>query len=67
MTHFKTFDVNNDGKLTKAELEKGFEMMGPDTAHGQEIKDLITKADVDSDGKVDCQEFVCFILEEMMK
>ena len=67
MEHFKTFDTNNDGKLTKAELEKGFAKMGHNPSHGQEIKEFITKADVDGDGKIDCQEFCCFILEEMMK
>ena len=49
---FKKVDSNNDGVLTKEEIEKAFKRIHGADYDQKEIDDLILKADVDKDGKI---------------
>eukprot|EP01106_Pelomyxa_sp_JSP_P013558 TRINITY_DN4098_c0_g1_i12.p2 TRINITY_DN4098_c0_g1~~TRINITY_DN4098_c0_g1_i12.p2 ORF type:complete len:150 (+),score=49.43 TRINITY_DN4098_c0_g1_i12:461-910(+) len=53
---FDHFDADHDGFITGAELKKQMESLG-ETLTDQEIKHMIEDADLNSDGKIDFQEF----------
>lgn len=56
MTTFRRFDVDGDGKITKAEFAKVMEQVGE--KHGlDEIQQFVTAGDKDGDGEIDFEEF----------
>ncbi|KAJ0977969.1 hypothetical protein J5N97_013443 [Dioscorea zingiberensis] len=59
-TAFQYFDKDNSGYITKEELEQTLKEQG--MYDGQEIKEIISDADADNDGRINYDEFV-----EMMK
>ena len=50
--YFEKFDTNGDGYITSDELALVMKTFGGKTYSKQEIDDMITEADMDSDGKV---------------
>ncbi|XP_078152000.1 calcium-dependent protein kinase 2-like isoform X2 [Carex rostrata] len=55
-TAFQYFDKDNSGYITKEELEQALKEKG--LYNGQEIKEIISEADSDNDGRIDYTEFV---------
>ncbi|KAI6656719.1 Calmodulin-A-like isoform X1 [Oopsacas minuta] len=53
---FNTFDIDGDGFITFKELTTVFSSMGEDMSE-QSVKDMITKVDLNHDGKLDFNEF----------
>ncbi|URE28693.1 calcium-dependent protein kinase [Musa troglodytarum] len=58
-TAFQFFDKDNSGYITKEELEQALKEKG--MYDGQEIKDIISEADADNDGRINYDEFVAMI------
>merc|ERR1712038_1551437 len=54
---FRIIDSNNDGSLSKAELESGMNSFGKKFT-GKEIESVFALADVNSDGEINYGEFV---------
>ena len=54
---FRIIDSNNDGSLSKAELENGMNSFGKKFT-GKEIESVFALADVNSDGEINYGEFV---------
>merc|ERR1712241_235022 len=54
---FRIIDSNNDGSLSKAELESGMNSFGKKFT-GKEIESVFALADVNSDGEINYAEFV---------
>ncbi|KAH7667305.1 Non-specific serine/threonine protein kinase protein [Dioscorea alata] len=59
-TAFQYFDKDNSGYITKEELEQALKEQG--MLEGQEIKEIISDADADNDGRINYDEFA-----EMMR
>ncbi|KAJ3684363.1 hypothetical protein LUZ61_013527 [Rhynchospora tenuis] len=55
-TAFQYFDKDNSGYITKEELEQALKEKG--LHNGQEIKEIISEADSNKDGRIDYTEFV---------
>ncbi|KAJ4807317.1 hypothetical protein LUZ62_019883 [Rhynchospora pubera] len=55
-TAFQFFDKDNSGYITKEELEQALKEKG--LHNGQEIKEIISEADSNKDGRIDYTEFV---------
>ncbi|KAF7726714.1 hypothetical protein EC973_008488 [Apophysomyces ossiformis] len=53
---FLAFDKNHDGRITKDELEDLLIRLG-ETPSPQEIRDMMSEADVNKDGFIDFDEF----------
>uniref|UniRef100_A0A0D9XNT8 Uncharacterized protein n=1 Tax=Leersia perrieri TaxID=77586 RepID=A0A0D9XNT8_9ORYZ len=58
-TAFQYFDKDNSGYITKEELEQALKEQGLYDA--KEIKDVITEADSNNDGRIDYSEFVAMM------
>uniref|UniRef100_A0A0E0IXW2 non-specific serine/threonine protein kinase n=1 Tax=Oryza nivara TaxID=4536 RepID=A0A0E0IXW2_ORYNI len=58
-TAFQYFDKDNSGYITKEELEQALKEQGLYDAN--EIKDVITDADSNNDGRIDYSEFVAMM------
>uniref|UniRef100_A0A0E0MC66 non-specific serine/threonine protein kinase n=1 Tax=Oryza punctata TaxID=4537 RepID=A0A0E0MC66_ORYPU len=58
-TAFQYFDKDNSGYITKEELEQALKEQGLYDA--KEIKDVITDADSNNDGRIDYSEFVAMM------
>ncbi|WOL06780.1 hypothetical protein Cni_G15514 [Canna indica] len=58
-TAFQFFDKDNSGFITKEELEQALKEKG--MYDGQEIKDIISEADADNDGRINYDEFVAMM------
>ncbi|KAL6870986.1 hypothetical protein ACP4OV_014834 [Aristida adscensionis] len=58
-TAFQYFDKDNSGYITKEELEQALKEKGLYDA--KEIKDVISEADSDNDGRIDYSEFVAMM------
>ncbi|CAL9108921.1 calcium-dependent protein kinase 2-like [Musa acuminata AAA Group] len=58
-TAFQFFDKDNSGYITKEELEQALKEKG--MCDGEEIKDIISEADADNDGRINYDEFVAMI------
>ncbi|XP_073393613.1 polcalcin Cup a 4 isoform X2 [Physcomitrium patens] len=54
---FKLFDLNGDGKISKAELGTVLRSIG-DEMSDADLEQMIRDADTDGDGEVDLQEFI---------
>lgn len=54
---FKVFDVNGDGKITKAELGDVLRSLGDDLSE-EELALMVQAADMDGDGCIDLDEFI---------
>nr|CAD1843510.1 unnamed protein product [Ananas comosus var. bracteatus] len=58
-TAFQYFDKDNSGYITKEELEQALKEKG--LYDGQEIKEIISEADADNDGRINYTEFVAMM------
>ncbi|XP_062182617.1 calcium-dependent protein kinase 25-like [Phragmites australis] len=58
-TAFQYFDKDNSGYITKEELEQALKDQGLYDA--KEIKEIISEADSDNDGRIDYSEFVAMM------
>ncbi|KQJ89539.1 calcium-dependent protein kinase 25 [Brachypodium distachyon] len=58
-TAFQYFDKDNSGFITRDELEQALKEKGLYDA--QEIKEVISEADTDNDGRIDYSEFVAMM------
>ncbi|KAK3119676.1 hypothetical protein QOZ80_9AG0673660 [Eleusine coracana subsp. coracana] len=58
-TAFQYFDKDNSGYITKEELEQALKEQGLYDA--EEIKDVISDADANNDGRIDYSEFVAMM------
>ncbi|KAM0953974.1 putative protein kinase CAMK-CDPK family [Dioscorea sansibarensis] len=56
---FQYFDTDNSGYITKEELEQALRAQG--LYDGREIKDIISDADADNDGRINYEEFVAMM------
>ncbi|KAH7677366.1 Non-specific serine/threonine protein kinase protein [Dioscorea alata] len=56
---FQYFDADNSGYITKEELEQALKAQG--LYDGREIKDIISDADADNDGRINYEEFVAMM------
>jgi len=54
---FRVFDKNGDGFISAAELRQVMATLGEHLSE-EEIREMITEADVDGDGRVNYEEFV---------
>ncbi|GAQ89886.1 protein with EF-hand domain [Klebsormidium nitens] len=54
---FHSFDHDNNGYITKEELEKAIQVIGLDTTEDGSAEDIIKVADEDNDGVIDYKEF----------
>jgi Ca2+-binding EF-hand superfamily protein len=54
---FKRIDVDNDGKITKIELQNYLESLKIPFSN-DEINEIVNAADLDKDGSIDYKEFV---------
>jgi Ca2+-binding EF-hand superfamily protein len=59
VSNFKTFDTNNDGFVSKDEMQKGAVAIAQQmlAGRGREMQALFTKADTNKDGKLSQAEF----------
>ena len=57
---FSEFDSNNDGLITKLELENGMKKLRQNPTKA-ELEDMISEVDVDGDGYLDFDEFLSLI------
>lgn len=58
-TAFKTFDLDGDGKIQMAELEKVLASGDVKDAMGaQKVKELMKEVDTNGDGEIDFEEFM---------
>jgi calmodulin len=53
---FSTFDVNNDGYITAAELHVGLNELG-DAVTLDEAREMVKEADINGDGRLDYIEY----------
>ncbi|XP_078315546.1 uncharacterized protein LOC111129679 [Crassostrea virginica] len=60
---FKIFDKDGNGTIDAAELRQAMKSLG-ETMTDEEVDEMIKVADVDSDGKVNYQEFVKIMISE---
>ncbi|XP_042473359.1 calcium-dependent protein kinase 2-like [Zingiber officinale] len=58
-TAFQYFDKDNSGYITKEELEQA--LKEKDLYDGEEIKEIISEADVDNDGRINYEEFAAMM------
>ena len=58
-TAFQFFDKDNSGYITRDELEQALKEKGMYDA--KEIKEIISEADTDNDGRIDYSEFVAMM------
>ncbi|XP_072954861.1 calcium-dependent protein kinase 2 isoform X2 [Typha angustifolia] len=58
-TAFQYFDKDNSGYITKEELEQALKEKG--MYDGREIKDIISEADADNDGRINYSEFAAMM------
>ncbi|XP_074564221.1 calcium-dependent protein kinase 2-like [Curcuma longa] len=58
-TAFQFFDKDNSGFITKEELEQALKEKG--MYDGKEIRDIISEADSDNDGRINYDEFVAMM------
>eukprot|EP00940_MAST-03C_sp_MAST-3C-sp2_P002159 g2159.t1 len=63
---FDAFDANKDGKLTRDEFEQGLRRLDLGFTSDQ-INDLMSHMDTDSDAFIDLDEFKCGLLASRMK
>ena len=61
-TFFRAFDLDGDGLITQSELHSVLKKLGEDFSD-DEVKELISEADLDGDGKVSFPEFEKMIVE----
>lgn len=59
---FQSLDVNDDGKLTIAELTSGLEKAGLDLS-GSDVKQIVANMDGDHSGSIDYTEFLAATLD----
>lgn len=57
---FSIFDVNKDGRISKAELRNVFQNLGEHFSEHQ-ISEMISVADKNYDGFIDFEEFISLI------
>lgn len=53
---FRAFDKNNDGFISRQELEEVMSRLGENLSP-QEISDMMNEADTNKDGQIDFKEF----------
>lgn len=58
---FYFFDKNDDGKISKKEFAKAFEVLGMEEITEDVIDEVIREADTDGDGKIGYKEFVQYM------
>ncbi|XP_037703771.1 calmodulin-like [Choloepus didactylus] len=54
---FRVFDLNNDGRISVAELKQAVTNMGMEISE-EEVDEMVREVDTDQDGHVDYEEFV---------
>ncbi|XP_048259366.1 calmodulin-like protein 12 [Haliotis rufescens] len=62
---FKVFDKDNNGFISKSELRQVMVSLEGHKVTEQEINEMIIEADVDGDGRINYEEFVRMITEQM--
>ncbi|CAO1400834.1 unnamed protein product [Diamesa serratosioi] len=58
---FRVFDQDNNGYITRDELQKAMEMIGENVTESQ-VTEMLALADLDKDGKINYEEFARLLL-----
>lgn len=58
---FRVFDRDNNGYITRDELQRAMQMIGEEVSEGQ-LNDMLALADLDKDGRINYEEFARLLL-----
>lgn len=64
LRQFQYFDVNGDNSIDRGELANVLKQLDAETWTSSRIDQLLATADVNSDGRIDLQEFIDYVFSE---
>ncbi|KAG5680876.1 hypothetical protein PVAND_010357 [Polypedilum vanderplanki] len=63
---FRVFDRDNNGYITRDELQRAMQMIGENVTEGQ-LNDMLALADLDKDGRINYEEFARLLLNNELQ